>query len=847
MIASSDGNADVFMRQSAVWWATQGHHVLPLHHPITGATSLTCSCRKNSCTSPAKHPIADLVPNGLTDASNDPEVVADWWRRFPFANIGLRTGLEFDLLDIDGENGFTNLALLIEKLGGQPDAACIVESGRAEGGRHYYMRPAGKTALSGGKKGVPEGIDVKGAGGYVVAPPSQHISGNRYTWTQPYGQDSGGTVTWEQIYTELTSNQPSRNAAPPPRQRIDRNDPFADNDPFRDKPTFGQAVLERIISEMLEATTGNRWQTFATDCAFDIARAIKGGTLDRSEAESALADAAHTVGMEQTEIDRLPTLIDDALNTIDTPITAKPTQKTGAPPLTPPPTTPDDSPWQPPTALAGGDLPPFPTRTLGPELGEFVRCLAIDTQTPPDLGGMLTLAVLSAAVGKGARVHITSTWSEQLSLYVVIALPAGEGKSPVFKRLTEPLKNLEREAVQEALPAVTAAKQERRNIEARAKALEAKAAKGNGPDALDAYAEAQGLNLQLAQMPQPVAPRFFVDDVTSEALVQVLAEQDGQVALLSEEGGIFATLAGRYSGTPNLDAVLKAHDGGTIRVDRRTSDPLFVENPALTMGLAVQPSVLRSLADEEALRGRGLIARFLYSVPRSLVGSRDVRLRMTSTSSQPGFVHFEDAVARVYRARCISYKVCCSEDSLSLLTTFSEELERRRHRELGDLSRVMDWSAKLDGATARIAGLLALVDGCTSSKCTKAGCEDVEGHVDLTADHMQRAIDLARYLIRHAEAALDLMDPSIVDTEPAAQLLAWMRHQGLARISVREAHQALRGRHLFKKGEQVISAFAVLLEHGYLRRLPDPPQKAGRPASPAFDINPHDPEGEATR
>ena len=89
---------------------------------------------------------------------------------------------------------------------------------------------------------------------------------------------------------------------------------------------------------------------------------------------------------------------------------------------------------------------------------------------------------------------------------------------------------------------------------------------------------------------------------------------------------MFDQMAGRYNQAagPNLGVYLKGHAGDLLKVDRRGRPPEYVERPCLTIGLAVQPEVLRGLAGRPGFGGRGLLARFLYSLPESLVGRRQV-------------------------------------------------------------------------------------------------------------------------------------------------------------------------------------------------------------------------------
>jgi hypothetical protein len=133
------------------------------------------------------------------------------------------------------------------------------------------------------------------------------------------------------------------------------------------------------------------------------------------------------------------------------------------------------------------------------------------------------------------------------------------------------------------------------------------------------------LSQELAEHRIPAAPRYVVDDISAESLASIMAEQDGKIALLSAEPNVFDIMAGKYTrGNPNLEVYLKGHAGDTLRVDRVGRSTEFVEAPALTLGLAMQPDVLGGLIQKPSFRGRGLLGRFLYALPRPNIGRRKV-------------------------------------------------------------------------------------------------------------------------------------------------------------------------------------------------------------------------------
>lgn len=164
------------MRAAALWYAKNGIPVFPLHWPMEAG----CSCGKWDCHSPGKHP---LTPRGFKDATTDTRKVAEWWDIHRFANIGLPTGAAsgFLVVDCDPRNGGpSERGELVQQFGPIPDTAEVITGG---GGRHFYFRYPGGAV----PKALAEGIDLKGDGGYVVAPPSMHASGKRYQVDGPEG------------------------------------------------------------------------------------------------------------------------------------------------------------------------------------------------------------------------------------------------------------------------------------------------------------------------------------------------------------------------------------------------------------------------------------------------------------------------------------------------------------------------------------------------------------------------------------------------------------------------------------------------------------------------------------
>jgi bifunctional DNA primase/polymerase-like protein/SLOG family YspA-like protein len=169
----------VQLRQAALGYAARGIPVVPLHYPIqrtrAGRVVVGCSCRAPDCGQVGKHPLAALVPHGVKDASTDPAIVRAWWQRFPQANIGLATGVIFDVLDVDGLQGAAALRAFAASNGVVLPRGPLVRTGSS--GWHLYLAPTG---LGNPHPRQLQQVDWRGRGGYVVAPPSRHASGARY-------------------------------------------------------------------------------------------------------------------------------------------------------------------------------------------------------------------------------------------------------------------------------------------------------------------------------------------------------------------------------------------------------------------------------------------------------------------------------------------------------------------------------------------------------------------------------------------------------------------------------------------------------------------------------------------
>ena len=163
---------------AALDYARRGWAVFPCHTWTEGR----CTCEGIGCSSPAKHP---LTANGCKDATTDDELLVDWWTQTKgLANVAIATGESSGLVvvDVDPKSGGLDILADLEQTHGNLPLTPTVQTG--SGGKHYYFRYPAGTKI-GNRTGIVQGIDVRGDGGYVIAPPSDHASGGRYSWLVP--------------------------------------------------------------------------------------------------------------------------------------------------------------------------------------------------------------------------------------------------------------------------------------------------------------------------------------------------------------------------------------------------------------------------------------------------------------------------------------------------------------------------------------------------------------------------------------------------------------------------------------------------------------------------------------
>src|SRR6266508_111514 len=219
---------------------------------------------------------AGLRPGGwMRLAATDPARVAGWWRRWPDANVGLATGRRFDVLDLDGVQGVEALRAALS-IAPWEHPGPVARTG--SGGWHLLYAPSGV----GNRVKLLAGVDWRGRGGLVVAPPSRHASGGCYAWVHPL------TGVLPEVPARLR-----RLAAPPPATRTTLPPaPVGAGSGARGRAErYAQAALQREAATVRAAAPGSCNHTL-NRAAFNLGQLVAAGLLDVDQVRQVLLDAA---------------------------------------------------------------------------------------------------------------------------------------------------------------------------------------------------------------------------------------------------------------------------------------------------------------------------------------------------------------------------------------------------------------------------------------------------------------------------------------------------------------------------------------------------------------------------
>lgn len=545
---------DSSMLNKAVEYADRNWKIFPLH---TAKNSL-CSCGNPKCTSAAKHP---KIKEWQTVCSSEPSQIKDWWSRWPDANIGLATGSASGLivLDIDPRHGGKeSLQDLVKKNGCFPKTLASSTGG---GGFHLFFKKPQIKVLN--RTNVLPGLDIRGEGGYVVAPPSFHQSGVQYSWTKNLSESS-----------------------------------------LCDAPDWFFDFLEKNG----KTSISNKYETFIKEGGRNNFLTREAGKFRRLGLEQ------HQILSELKRINLarcLPPVDNNELFAICASVSRYPSAAV-----------PSGNIWEPePRALVSKtfDAPSFPSELLPEALKPWIMDISDRMQVPPEFVVAPALVSFSSIVGRKIGIHPKQQddWLVVPNLWGAIVARPGYFKSPTIAEAMKPLEMLSERARNEyeanrlqANSSQIIASMQLEGMRERVK----KAVKDGNYDELPRIkSEIEELERE-TQASQLVERRYKTNDATVEKIARLLNENPNGMLLLRDELNGWLQVLNKPGREGDREFFLEAWNGySSYSVDRVGSGSLRVPALCLSIFGGIQPGKLQSYV-ERAIQGGaeddGLLQRF---------------------------------------------------------------------------------------------------------------------------------------------------------------------------------------------------------------------------------------------
>jgi hypothetical protein len=497
-------------------WGTPSSAAMESHVPTSLDAALKYA-RRGWPVFPTRNK-APLTRHGFIDATCDAGVITAWFRHWPRAGVAIATGQVSALVvvDVDPRNGGDRVLAEIEGTHGDLPLTPRVRTPNG-GHHHYFALPPDSPRLA---ATLGDGIDLKGDGGYVVAPPSHLEDGRAYCW-----DDTG--------HLNEVPVAPAPSWILVPR----RSGPVADSG-----RTIGKDAADSALGRLFAhlgylgrplvdgkracrcpwADTHSDGRGIGVDSSTVLFPPMPGATLG-----GFLCSHGHCAS--RTWRDVLVWAPADSLEAVGL-------------------TRDCATAWEAPISFDDFEVPTFPVDALPAWMAAWGAAEATALQVPTDLPAILAINTVSLLISKSIAVEINEDWQEPTNLYAAIALPPGEGKSPVFRQAMAPVYDWEARERARLAPLIAEAEERLRVWEERAKELRRKAARAKTDLDLErAEQKLKELTVERAGLRIPVPARLVADDATPEAVGILLGLQGGRLGIFSSEGGPFEILAGRYS------------------------------------------------------------------------------------------------------------------------------------------------------------------------------------------------------------------------------------------------------------------------------------------------------------
>jgi hypothetical protein len=759
-------------------------------------------------------------------ATSDEAAVRAFWRQYPEALPGLalgRAGLV--VLDADrhgGPDGVHAFQDLVTRYG-LPAGAVKVNT--AGSGEHWVFRNCPEDPLGNGEGVLPGGINMRGRGGFIVAPGAVRPDGAR--WTEA---DRGPTLieAYRAGSLPIIPNWLVQMIRPHRSDSSDKGGGSADasrGPPGEREQAYAEVALRNVGARVASTPPGSR-NNALFKAAAQLGSMVAAGWIDHEQVRERLFAAAQDCGLVRDDgAHAARATIENGLEAGMAEPHAPLTDREGSFGTNGTFGTQDESAWSDPDLSylgSGRSKPvPFPVDLLDPFWGDWVQAHASARSAPVDYvaAGLLTGA--AALIGNARWALASPEWKEPPILWTAVVGAPGASKSPALEPALELLRRIEFDAMEASRPA-------RETYEEEAKLAEAKAAEWERQvrEALQDRKDPPERPTDAVE-PQPVPlPRLVVGDTTPERLGGIL--QDNPKGLLMSRDELAGWLAsfGRYSQSAGGERAMwiEAYGGRPYTIDRQKHpEPTII--PRLTMSVlgGIQPDKLPSVtggADD------GFASRFLWFWPDPVLGFRLHRKPIDSTQPLLALRRLHGLSLRSDEdGKLQPVYVPLSEAAGALLENYANEARRQALEATGPLAGVL---SKAPGYALRLALVLEYL--------AWAGSMQFEEPRSIGESTLEAAIGLIDgYFLPMAQRVLG--EAAIPEEDQRAMVLArWIMRERPRRFNARQIRRGIGG--VLRDSKSMNQACEVLTQAGWIRPITKPTGGAGGRSPSDYEVNP---------
>lgn len=477
-----------------------------------------------------------------------------------------------------------------------------------------------------------------------------------------------------------------------------------------------------------------------------------------------------------------------------------------------------------PIVMVQDRLPGFPLDCLPDELGQFVKQLAACKQAQVDAAAVSLLSMFSMAEGGRFMVDpgVKAVYQKGINLFTMTVMESGTGKSEIMNVLKKPVEAFQRDFNKEYKPKIDMDTNWQAVLRDRVEKIKKQCVNGKAE-----YSDLEQAQRELDAFKPMKYLRCMTDNVTTEALENLLAENNGVMSVVSTEGGVIDIMGGRYSkdGSSNIDVYLHGYSNESLDKDRAGQGHIHVDHLYLTVNFSIQPTVLKDFMRRDFIE-KGMTSRFIYSIPKEL----DERCLGDSPDIEPlVLANYENKIRDIMSIKRNGhelYELCFSKEAERLMVAYNDQNIQKRIKE--DLACIKRVARRVIGQTIRLAGILHLMEH---------GSGAVEKR-EISDETVKKAIRLTNYFLEHTKAA----HKTVEDSEEVQNLkYVWEKCRALKKMVVPHdvLRESCRGR--LRTNEEQRPYISGLIERGYLRVLPEEEATAGkngRPKALRYGINP---------